>query len=68
MIYRSLKPNITYTVTKKSILFSAETAYEIYDIYGKKLLSGFGNSVAVDKLAKGKFFLNFDNQMSEFKL
>jgi hypothetical protein len=67
-IYRSLKANVTYTVTKKAIVFSAETAYEIYDMFGKKVLTGFGNTINVEKLAKGKYYLNFDSQMAEFKL
>jgi len=43
-----------------------ETMYEIYDQYGNVVKRGFGSTVDVSNLAKGGYFLNYDNKMGEF--
>jgi hypothetical protein len=43
-----------------------ETMYEIYDQYGNIVKKGFGSKVDVSNLAKGGYFLNYDNKMGEF--
>lgn len=44
----------------------AETMYEIYDQYGNVVKRGYGSSVDASNLAKGGYFLNYDNKMGEF--
>jgi hypothetical protein len=66
-------PEISFAPVKvsKDISFVAadkpvETMYEIYDQYGNVVKRGFGSSVDASNLAKGGYFLNFDNKMGEF--
>lgn len=65
--FRSMQPPVTLTSKKVSteILFSSETMYEVYDYYGNIVLKGIGSKVDINSLEKGKYFLNFDNQMEE---
>ncbi|MBI4646174.1 MAG: hypothetical protein HY738_06130, partial [Bacteroidia bacterium] len=69
VVYRSIIPAVTITNKKfdEQITFSAETMYEIYDYYGTLKLKGFGSTVDISKLTKGKYFVNFDNIMDQFK-
>lgn len=67
-------PEITFAPAKvsKEIKFVAngdkavETMYEIYDQYGNVVKRGYGSTVDASNLAKGGYFLNFDNKMGEF--
>lgn len=66
-------PEVTFAPVKasKDINFVAndkpiETMYEIYDQYGNVVKRGFGSTVDVSNLAKGGYFLNYDNKMGEF--
>lgn len=66
-------PDVTFAPVKasKDINFVAndkpiETMYEIYDQYGNVVKRGFGSTVDVSNLAKGGYFLNYDNKMGEF--
>ncbi len=64
----STQPEITYTPVKvaKDITFSAETLYEIYDQYGNVVKKGFGKTIDCGNLAKGVYYLNYDNKTAEF--
>lgn len=68
--YRSQKPPVTYEPKKPSdiITFSAETLYEIYDMYGVRKASGYSKEVNLKDLAKGDYFLNFDAQTEIIKI
>jgi hypothetical protein len=47
---------------KDKITFEGgETLWEIYDQYGNIVKKGFGSSIDVSGLAKGGYFLNYDN-------
>lgn len=67
-------PEITFAPAKvsKEIKFVAngekpvDTMYEIYDQYGNVVKRGYGSMVDASNLAKGGYFLNFDNKMGEF--
>ncbi|HEY4797983.1 MAG TPA: hypothetical protein VII99_02800 [Bacteroidia bacterium] len=61
-------PEITFSPQRvsKDISFSAETLYEIYDQFGNVVKKGFGKTVDCGNLAKGVYYLNFDNKTSEF--
>ena len=66
-------PDIAFAPIKvsKDISFVAgdkpfETMYEIYDQYGNVVKRGFGSTVDASNLAKGGYFLNYDNKMGEF--
>ena len=48
------------------INFSAPTMFEIYDEYGGIVFKGYGESVNVGGLQKGKYYINYDNKMERF--
>ncbi len=61
----SQKPSFALS-KNKSIDFSAETAYEVYDAYGVVVKKGFGKMVSIDNLKKGTYYLCYDNDVKEF--
>jgi hypothetical protein len=58
----------TYTVDKAAsdIEFSGETMYEIYDAYGNIIKRGYGNNLNIATLARGSYYLCYDNSMADF--
>jgi len=50
----------------EKLVFTKSTLYEIYDIYGRIVFKGVGDTVNIAKLSQGEYYLNFDNQMSFF--
>ncbi|MGL4597896.1 MAG: hypothetical protein ACRCYO_10215 [Bacteroidia bacterium] len=62
-------PEIKFYPVKpdKEITFEGgETMYEIYDQYGNIVKKGFGSKIDVSGLARGGYFLNYDNKTGEF--
>ena len=61
-------PEVTFTPERVDdvITFSAPTMYEIYDQYGGIVFKGYGDSVKVGGLEKGKYYLNYDNKLGRF--
>lgn len=61
-------PEVTFAPQRvtKDITFSSETLYEIYDQYGNIVKKGFGKAVDCSNLAKGVYYLNYDNKTQEF--
>ncbi|MBL7884086.1 MAG: hypothetical protein JNL69_08450 [Bacteroidia bacterium] len=57
----------SYTKNSANIQFSGETLYEVFDAYGNVVKRGFGNTLAIDNLAKGDYYLCYDNIMADFK-
>ncbi|CAN5911263.1 hypothetical protein BH11BAC7_BH11BAC7_00870 [soil metagenome] len=52
---------------KDKITFEGgESLWEIYDQYGNIVKKGFGSTIDVTGLAKGGYFLNYDNTTAEF--
>ena len=71
--YNSSSPEITFSPAKvsKEIGFFAgstptETMFEIYDQFGNIVKRGFASTVDASNLAKGAYYLNYDNKMGEF--
>ncbi|MEO6303770.1 MAG: hypothetical protein ABIP51_11430 [Bacteroidia bacterium] len=60
------KPSFAIPKSGKSIDFNVETAYEVFDAYGDVVKKGFGNQVNIDNLKKGKYYLCYDNTMTDF--
>ncbi|WP_010662103.1 hypothetical protein [Marinilabilia salmonicolor] len=62
------KPAVSLASMKveDSLVFSEPTLYEIYDIQGRIVFKGYDDSVSVQGLDRGEYYLNFDNQMSVF--
>ncbi len=74
---RKLSPEVTVIEEKSEVVlasqkvddklvFSEPTLYEIYDISGRIVFKGYGDTVSVDGLGTGEYYLNFDNRMSVF--
>lgn len=60
------KPSYMITKDNKAIQYTIETAFEIYDAFGSIVKKGFGKEVNIENLAKGKYYLCYDNQVTEF--
>lgn len=70
--FRSMSKEVTFrpgngNKTKKAIIFSAKTDYEIYNYYGKLQKKGFGSKVNITALRSGKYFINYDNKTETFE-
>jgi len=61
------KPNYMITKDGNSIEYSYETAYEVYDVYGTIVKKGFGKELNIQNLPKGKYYLCYDNHMTEIE-
>lgn len=68
VVLNSMTEKPTFSVGKEgeSINFSYETGYEVYDIYGLIAKKGFGKEIKIDNLPKGKYYLCYDNLVTEF--
>jgi hypothetical protein len=65
----SSKTAITFSPKKATTVINfqgGETLWEIYDQYGTIIKKGSGTSIDVTGLAKGGYFLNYDNTTAEF--
>lgn len=73
VVYNPKVSDVTFSPKQKvegEISFSAETKYEIFDIYGNLVETGFGKSVDVSNLErKQEYYLNYDSSFGEtFKM
>ncbi len=59
----------TYVISRdsKTISFSDETMYQIYDAYGIITKQGFGKNLDVSNLKKGVYYICYDNIVIDFK-
>ncbi len=66
--YNSMQPSLTYTSSKdtKTILFSGETMFEVFDMYGAVVKKGYGAEMDISNLRKGTYWLCYDNTSAEF--
>lgn len=55
---------VTYRYDRKTkvIHFSAENAYELYNVYGQIVKRGMGASIDLSALPKAEYYLSFDNR------
>ena len=63
--YRSLTVKevfLSSTKVEDNIVFSGETAYEIFDEKGNFISDGIALQVSVSDLPKGKYWVNYDNK------
>lgn len=59
-------PTFSPVKVKKSLKFSAETKYEIYDAYGVIVKKGTATDVDCSNLKKGAYYINYDNKNDKF--
>ena len=50
---------------KKTLEFSENTLYEIFDTFGNLVKKGYGKIINIDNLPKGLYYVNFDNTTGE---
>ena len=60
-------PSFKVEADSKSVSFSNETGFEVYDYYGNVLKKGFGSNVDIASLPKGKYYLCYDNVVTEIE-
>lgn len=60
------KPSYMITKDNKAIQYTIETDFEVYDAFGSVVKKGFGKQTDIANLPKGKYYLCYDNQVSEF--
>ncbi len=66
--FNSNKAAVRYSPSRVDdiLTFTAPTMYEIYDEFGGIVFKGYGDSVKVGGLQKGKYYLNYDNKLGTF--
>ena len=59
----------TYVISRdsKTITFSDDTMYQVYDAYGKVTKQGYGQDLDVTNLKKGLYYICYDNVVIDFK-
>ncbi|HWY10218.1 MAG TPA: hypothetical protein VN026_02780 [Bacteroidia bacterium] len=60
------KPNYALTSDYDALQFSGETFYELWDEYGV-IKKGYGKEIKLDNMKKGKYYLCYDNFMTEIE-
>lgn len=70
--YRNLAPPVKFTPgdgqkVGSQLIFSRNTAYEVYDYFGKLRMKGAAKVVDIRKLPTGQYFLNYDNASVTFE-
>jgi hypothetical protein len=55
-----------YDRKTKVIHFSAENAYELYNVYGQIVKRGLGASVDLSTLPRGEYYLSYDSRTEKF--
>lgn len=67
--FSSLMEKPTFQIAKdsKSISFSSETSYEVYDFYGNVVKKGYGTTFDISNLNKGKYYLCYDSAVTEIE-
>lgn len=66
VVLNSMIEKPKFEVKQNLLSFSYETGYEVYDSYGIVVKKGFGKEVKIENLEKGKYYLCYDNQITEF--
>lgn len=66
VVLNSMIEKPKFEIKATSLNFSYETGFEVYDSYGLVVKKGFGKDVKIDNLEKGKYYLCYDNQITEF--
>lgn len=57
----------SFKIDNTQVNFSDATAYEVYDYYGNVVKKGFGNELNISNLLKGKYYMCYDNKVTEIE-
>ncbi len=58
--------SVTYDKKGRTIDFSRETNYELYNVYGQIVKRGFGAKADLKDLPKNDYYISFDNNTEKF--
>ncbi len=58
--------NFRYDKKSKSVYFTSETTYELFNLFGQVVKRGRGTSIDCSALGKGEYWVSFDNQTQKF--
>lgn len=67
----TVKSNVNkpeYIQKNKSIEFTADTFFEVYDAFGIIQKRGYGKTINLDNLKNGVYYISYDNAFFELKL
>ena len=69
IMVNSVNEKPTYILDKnyKTIQYSKETSYELYDAFGNVVKKGFGTLTEISNLPKGKYYMCYDNDVVEIE-
>lgn len=56
----------SYDKKQKAVLFSQETNYELYNVYGQIIKRGFGSKVNMSNLPKNDYYISYDSSTDPF--
>ena len=67
--YNSDRDTITFVYDKKtkSLQFSGDTNYELYNVYGQIIKRGFGRSADLASLPKTEYYISYDSDTQKFE-
>jgi hypothetical protein len=65
-ISKKQKVEVPVLHIKKTIVFTAPTAYEIYDKFGNIVGKSYAKEVNIASLDSDVYYLNYDNSTTEF--
>jgi hypothetical protein len=62
----SVPVTFRYDKKTKTISFSAETSYEMFNVYGQIVKRGKSISVDCTALTKGEYYISYDSKTDKF--
>lgn len=67
--YESDKEPTTFVYDKKtkSLQFSGDTNYELYNVYGQIIKRGFGRSADLSSFPKSEYYISYDSNTEKFE-
>ena len=55
-----------YDKKSKTVYFSADTSYELFNVFGQVVKRGRGTSIECTALTRGEYWVSYDNQTEKF--
>lgn len=63
----SIEPvSVLYDKKQSTLVFTRETNYELYNVYGQIVKRGFGSKADLTSLPKNDYYISFDNSTEKF--
>ena len=57
----------SYDKKSKSVVFTSDTNYELYNVYGQIIKRGFGNTADMSSMPKGTYYISYDSTTEKFE-